>query len=159
MALIVDAYNVLHCTHTLAEPYATMSATDLCRLLERSSFSRSRMIVVCDGLPKPDEGSYQGTVRLIYSGPGTDADSIIEQLITRDDGPRDLFVASNDRRVIAAARRRRCRPMSAEQFLRMLVESLESPSDAPPPPPSMGDTEDWLKKFGFDERGKDTRRD
>lgn len=151
MALIVDAYNVLHCTHTLPEPYATMSATDMCRVLDQSKFAQSKMTVVCDGLPKPDEGHYQGNVRLIYSGPGTDADSIIEELIGQDTGPRHLIVVSNDRRVIAAAKRRKAKALSAEKFLRELVADVTRLRDSPP----KRDETDWLEEFGFDERGRD----
>ncbi len=149
MSLIIDAYNVLHCTHTLPERWALMSATDLCRALEQSRWAGSSMAVVCDGKPKPDEGEYTGPVRLIYSGPGKDADSVIEQLIAADHGPRDLTVVSNDRRVIAAARRRRARPMSAEDFLRQLVADA-SGDHSTPPRRDMGDTDEWMKAFGFE---------
>jgi predicted RNA-binding protein with PIN domain len=148
MSLIIDAYNVLHCTHTLPEPWAMMSATDLCRYLESSPWAGSAMTVVCDGKPKPEEGSYRGSVRLIYSGPGRDADSVIEQLIATDHGPRDLIVVSNDRRIQSAAKRRKAKPMSAESFLNQLVASARG--DSPNTPPDMGDTDDWLKEFGYE---------
>jgi hypothetical protein len=147
MALIIDAYNVLHCSHVLPDRYAMISATDLCRLLENSRWDREAMMVVCDGQPKPEEGEYAGPVELIYSGPATDADSVIERLIERDSAPRSLTVVSNDRRLIKAARRRRARPMPAERFLQLLVTCGPSSRPSPAKPTQMGSTDDWFNEF------------
>ncbi len=148
MALIVDAYNVLHQAHQLPPEFGSISATDLCRLLERSAWAEQRATVVCDGSPKPDEGDYLGPIRLVYSGPGRDADSVIIDLIDRDDGPRDLVVVSNDREIRRAARRRRAKAMSAERFLRHLARK-PSPGGTGKPAPA-GDAERWLDEFGLD---------
>lgn len=159
MGLIIDTYNVLHCTHVLPSRHAMMGATDLCRLLDESSWRSSRIAVVCDGSPKPDETDYTGSVKLIHSGSGSDADSVIEKLIASDTAPRDLTVVSNDRRVQRAARRRRCRVMTAERFLRQLVSETSnrtaSSSSDSDPPASKADTEYWLREFGFNSDGSD----
>jgi len=151
MALIVDAYNVLHRTHVLPNRYAMISATDLCRLLETSRWAGRPMAVVCDGVRKPTEDDYAGEVELIYAGAGGDADSVIERLIAASDAPRDLTVVSNDRRLQKAARRRRARTLASERFLRQLVRSPK-----PPPAPGAGkpkqiaDTDHWLDAFDID---------
>lgn len=155
MAIIIDAYNVLHQTHRLPEPYALMDPAGLCRAIERSRWSRTRAMVVCDGVPKPDEGAYDGAVELIYAGPGGKADPLIEKLIERDDGPRELIVVSDDNRLKKAARKRRAKAMSSGAFLRELVASIEAgppgSGASPPNPDAMGSTEAWLREFGFEE--------
>lgn len=154
MGLIVDAYNVLHCSHVLPSSLAMISATDLCRLIDRSRWGGDRTAVVCDGSPKPDEGSYEGGVRLVYSGPGRDADSVIEQLIAEDTSPRDLLVVSNDRRIHKAARKRRCRTMASERFLRLLVRGPSGSRDeaeAEAKSQAMGGTEAWLREFDLED--------
>jgi predicted RNA-binding protein with PIN domain len=151
MALIIDAYNVLHCTHVLPNRYAMISATDLCRLLEQSRWAGRAMAVVCDGVQKPSEADYEGEVELIYAGSGGDADSVIEKMIVESDAPRDLTVVSNDRRIQKAARRRRARSMTSERFLQLLVKSTANrkpPTDAKPR--AIGSTDDWLDTFEID---------
>lgn len=151
MALIVDAYNVLHCTHVLPSRYAMISATDLCRLLETSRWAGRPMAVVCDGVQKPTEDDYAGPVELIYAGAGGDADSVIERLIAASDAPRDMTVVSNDRRLQKAARRRRARTMTSERFLQQLVSSPKPPrSPGAGKPKQIADTDHWLDAFDID---------
>jgi predicted RNA-binding protein with PIN domain len=155
MALIVDAYNVLHCSHVLPERYALVSARGLCWMLDRSAY-RGRIAVVCDGAPKPTENTELdiGRVELIYSGPNTDADTVIERLIEADTGPRDLLVVSNDHRIQRAARRRRAHVLGSEQFLRRLGRTMQrlDRTDTPPgpeKPAGTADPEAWMRLFGF----------
>jgi len=149
MALIVDAYNVLHQSHKLPPEYGTIGVGDLCRLLERSRWSGRRITVVCDGSPKPDEGDYVGAVDLRHSGRNRDADSVIVELIDADTGPRDLVVVSNDGEIRRAARRRRARTMSAEHFLRSLVQQPRRRSEQPDKPAPSSDVDAWLDEFGL----------
>lgn len=155
MAIIVDAYNVLHQTHKLPDPYALMDPAGLCRAIERSRWARTRAVVVCDGVRKPDEGSYDGPVELIYSGPNEKADPVIEKLIEHDTGPRRLIVVSDDNRLKKAARKRRAKSMSGEAFLNALVASIDSGPQRTDPhnakPDALGSTEAWLREFGFED--------
>ncbi|MDH3584099.1 MAG: NYN domain-containing protein [Phycisphaerae bacterium] len=154
MSLILDAYNVLHCSHLLPDRHAMVSATGLCQLLDRSKLHAGRVTVVCDGRPKPQDelDADLGAVSLVYSGPKRSADDVIEDLIERDNSPRDLVVVSNDRRLRSAARRRRARPMASEVFVRLLARALAESTRpvSEQPPPDFGDTESWLKAFGYD---------
>lgn len=149
VAILIDAYNVLHCTHILAAQHALMSVEQLCGLLSRSAWRSGRMVVVCDGA-RPTLGPVEdevGDVQLIYAGGGRDADSCIERLIAEDHAPRHLTVVSNDRRLIAAARRRRAKSMSSEDFLRELVRR---PRKTPPGKPTPeGDAEAWMAELGL----------
>lgn len=148
--LIVDAYNVLHCTHELDDRYAMIDVAGLCRLIETSRWSNAPAAVVCDGVPKPNEGSYLGPVDLVYAGRGRDADTLIEQLIEDADNPQHTTVVSNDRRLVRAARRRRCRTLSSQRFLR-LVTARTPPPEEPEKPQHVDNAEAWMAAFDLDE--------
>ncbi len=154
MPLLIDAYNVLHCTHTLPERYAVMDVSAMCVLIERSRWSGEAATVVCDGVRKPTEGFYNGPVELVYAGSGRDADSVIEKRIDTADNPRQLIVVSNDRRIIRAARRRRCRQLSSEDFLQLLVRTrLDQSPDAKPD--TIGTPDAWMREFDLDDTTAD----
>jgi hypothetical protein len=71
-------------------------------------------------------------------------------LIAEDSAPRDLFVVSNDRRIIAAARKRKCSPLSSEVFLHRLAAALRPKQTASEEKPTEEpDPEYWLKKFSI----------
>ncbi|MBI1374993.1 MAG: hypothetical protein GC159_19930 [Phycisphaera sp.] len=154
---VIDAYNVLHCSHLLPDAHTMISATGLARLLDAYDVPphRGGAIVVADGSRKPDderEATFD-RVRLIFPGPGRDADSVIEGFIESDSGPRGLVVVSNDRRLQRAARRRRAEIWTSEQFMLRLARVLESAAGKPPSseatPGAMGDAEHWMRQFGL----------
>jgi len=159
--LIIDAYNALHCSHLLPDAHAMVSATGLARLLNQHDVPphRGGAIVVADGLPKPDDNpdvSFD-RVRVMFSGPGRDADGIIEELIDADSAPRSLVVVSNDRRIQRAAHRRRSNVWTSEQFMLRLTRVLESAAGAPPPQlGDIGDTAHWMQQFGMTDEASDT---
>lgn len=159
MSLILDAYNVLHCTHVLPMRYASINTRQLAAMLDRCNFDRGRMIIVCDGRPKPDELDPRidvGRVEIIHSGAATDADSVIEKLIEEETGPRDLTVVSNDHRIQRAARRRRAVAMASELFLRHLAARFDryaARQNDKTKPDLNADAEAWMRKFGVDENG------
>ena len=148
MAYLIDAYNVLHLAHRLPDHLSVLNTTDLCRLIDEARIGPAS--VVCDGSPKPDEkpDQFTGTVRMIHAGRGRDADSLIEQMLEEDPAARHLTVVSNDRRIRAAARRKRAKSLRSEAFLKQLAESLNRP---PPRPQTaqqdLGDPAHWLEKF------------
>jgi len=155
MHYIIDAYNVLHCSHVLPERWAMVSAAGLCQMIDASGLA-SRAAVVCDGAPKPAELDFTptGSARLIHSGADQEADDVIEQLIDRDPAPRELVVVSNDRRVQRAGRRRGATITPSEDFLRQLAGVLRqrsTPAENEKPAGHEDDTEIWMKKFGLDE--------
>ncbi|MEX0741392.1 MAG: hypothetical protein WD079_01260, partial [Phycisphaeraceae bacterium] len=103
--LMLDAYNVLHCSYVLPDRYAMVDPAGLCEMIRSSGLSarggNGGAVVVCDGAPKPHERSDDGGggVDLVYAGPGRDADTLLEQMIARDTAPRQMIVVSNDRRI------------------------------------------------------------
>jgi len=117
--LIVDAYNVLH--KWRGGPLAG-DADDLlalARLIEKSRYAAGPITLVCDGNPPPMAAFIHPSLR--YSGPGRTADDLIEDLIADHSAPRRLTVASSDRRIIAAAKRRGATSIDADSFLAQVV--------------------------------------
>lgn len=129
--LLVDAYNALHVTGVLPPDLAGPDLRDLARMIARSRFAGRLAWLVCDGAPS---GSRQSgglirqavpgveNVEIAFAGPGRDADSAIERLIERDSAPKRLLVVSSDRRILAAARKRRCAALTSDAFLHRLAE-------------------------------------
>lgn len=151
MALVIDTYNLLHAT--MPPSLAGLDEMGLCRLLARSEFAGQRMVMVCDGRPKPHApaGTFDG-VEVVYSGSDRTADDVIMELIERDTAPRRLVVVSSDRAIQAAARRRRAYAFSADAFIRLLMHSRPTTSSAPARPTeplTEEQVEHWLREFGI----------
>ena len=134
--LLVDTYNVLHVTGVLPPEIAGVDATGLARLIARSRYAARPTWLVCDGAPPGSRHSggmlhqrIPGVemVEIAYAGPNRDADSAIERLIARDSAPKKLLVVSSDRRILTAARKRRCSAMPSEPFLAQLAHDHKHP--------------------------------
>ncbi|MEO1236393.1 MAG: NYN domain-containing protein [Planctomycetota bacterium] len=157
MTLVVDCYNVLHAT--MPPMLAGLDEGGLCRALGRTDWARRGPVtVVADGRPKPlrAEVSPVAEVELVFAGSHRSADDLIVELINRDSAPRRLTVVSSDRAIRAAARRRRARDLSSEDFIDRLVHQLRRHRAGPPPsarpdfgplPPEL--VERWRKHFGI----------
>ena len=160
MPLLIDCYNVLHAEKPSA--LAGLGEASLCALLARSRWAAGGVTVVCDGSPKPHSlkagDPALGAVELIFSGADRSADDVIVELIDRDSAPRRLTVVSSDRTIRRAARRRKARDWSAEEFLKRLPKAARSGGDPPEPGPGKpggdampdGQVERWLDFFGID---------
>ncbi|MEM7227607.1 MAG: NYN domain-containing protein [Planctomycetota bacterium] len=157
MPLIVDTYNVLHVTGVLPPGLAGIDPPDLARLIQTSRFRHDEALLICDGVPKPDAPpGRDGQVITRYAGPGVTADEMIAKLVNDDSAPRRLIVVSSDNEVLRAARRRRCKTLTSEEFLRQLADDahLDDATSRPSTPPSHVPSEDvsrWQKEFGVDD--------
>jgi len=129
--LLVDAYNALHVTGVLPPELAGPDLRTLAGLIAQSRYASRHAWLVCDGAPADSRRSgglihqpVQGVegVEIVYAGPGRDADSAIERLVERDTAPRRLLVVSSDRRILVAARKRRCGALPSDVFLRHLAQ-------------------------------------
>lgn len=126
MKVVIDTYNALHMTGILPPDLAGLDAPGLVDLMARGRWSRNQVLLVCDGvLPRGHRDVRRGGIGTIHSGPDKEADDIIEEIIERTDAPLRMLVISSDQRVVRAAKRRRCRTMSSEAFLRTLVHDHE----------------------------------
>ena len=159
--LLVDAYNVLHTTGILPPEVAGIDIRGLAALVGSSRWRTSACRLICDGTGESGVGKIRPDalprgVSVDYAGPGRDADSLIERLIKEHTAPKRLLVVSSDRRLRSAARRRRCKWLSSEQFLAALAQDASTaghrrhPSGSPPQSPVDADVENWLREFGFD---------
>ena len=55
MPTLVDAYNVLHVVGVLPPELAGIDLEELAALLEGSRFGREEVLLICDGIPKPNQ--------------------------------------------------------------------------------------------------------
>jgi hypothetical protein len=152
MPLLIDTYNVLHTTGVLPPDLAGIGLAGLVELISRSRYGQEIVYLVCDGTPKgPAPGDADGRVRVRYAGPGRDADDVIARMVRQSSAPRRLTVISSDRAVGRAARRRRCRTLTSEQFLTLLARDAEQPP-RPPARPLVTDidVDEWMKAFDID---------
>lgn len=145
--LLIDTSNVLHVTGVLPTHLAGLDVPGLARLISTSRYSQRRAVLVSDGVgPRTTSGgsseSDSGSeafkpvntapsgreiagLDLVYAGADREADDVIELLIARDSAPRRLLVVSTDRRLVRAARRRRARSLTSEDFLRQIAGDSE----------------------------------
>lgn len=161
--LVIDTFNVLHVTGVLPPDLAGPDAVKLAGLIRRSRWAGADVRLVCDGgagnLVLPAGLAAQSQIRLVFAGHGPDAaDIMIERIVAQDSAPRTLLVVSSDRRILTAARKRRCAVLTSEQFLGRLVEdvSIERRNLEGRNPGERGEAADlgspamWLHEFGFE---------
>jgi len=157
MPLILDTYNVLHVTGVLPPELAGIEVPELIDLILGSRYRAEEACLVCDGTP-PRRGAAArrtGGVHVVYAGAGRSADRVIEQMIARSSIPKRLTVVSSDRRIMKAARKRRCRVLRSEDFLRQLAGDQLRPGGRrggdrrPEPPLSKGEVDAWIRLFGL----------
>lgn len=157
MPLLVDGYNLLRSIQK-HEQFAAMDEVDMCRILtDYLDRTRDRGQVVFDGTGPPDKsrfGPYRN-MEVYFSGQNIEADTIIEEKIEANTAPRSLIVVSSDRRLKAAAKRRRATPVGAEDFWMLVVKTLEK--DLPRPEPkekrhgiTNAEADKWLDLFDLD---------
>lgn len=123
--LLIDFNNLIHAAAANGRELTTRSLESL---LLMSRFATRGAIVVCDGAERRSALSEEGAgtsggsmCRIIFAGPRSDADSVIERLLNEDSSPRRFAVISTDRRVRAAARRRGAESLTSEEFLRAIA--------------------------------------
>ncbi len=147
----------------MPQSLAGLDEARLCRLLAAGPWRGQRMVVVCDGAAHPMRLAVSPTdaVELVLSGVHRSADDVIIELISGDSAPRLLTVVSSDRQIRKAARRRRARTITSEQFVDYLLEMLTASrrANAMPgrdhkrttQPLNEKEVEQWLKTFGVED--------
>ena len=160
MPLIVDCNNLLHVS--MPQALAGLDEAGLCRLLALSPWLGQRIVVVCDGavnLQRPDKSPVE-QVELVYSGGRRVADDLIIEMIDADTAPRRLTIVSTDREIRRAARRRRARAITSEQFVSQLLKMKHTRRPAglhrthkhATGPMSEQEVQHWLDEFGIRDR-------
>ena len=160
MILIIDGYNLLHASGVFGRERGPrgFEQSRLALLDTRVDLlgeDAARTIVVFDAANAPDglPGRYtHGGIRVWFAREYPDADSLIEELIVDDNSPTSMTVVSSDRRLQAAARRRRAEAVDSDAWLsemRAKRRHAAERADAKPAEPSPHDVEAWKKYFGF----------
>jgi predicted RNA-binding protein with PIN domain len=160
MTLIIDGYNLLHASGVFGDErgprgfeQSRIKLLDL--LLDLLGDEARQTIVVFDAARAPDGlpgRCAHGPIRVWYAREYPDADSLIEELVEGDTAPQALVVVSSDRRLQAAARRRRAEAIGSDEWLaerRTRRRQGREPTDAKPPAPEPDDVERWKKYFGL----------
>ena len=159
MTLIIDGYNLLHASGVFGAErgprgfeQSRAALLDLiCELLDDHA---KDTIVVFDAARAPDglpgRLVHRG-IRVWFAREYPDADSLIEELVESDTAPGHLIVVSSDRRLQAAARRRRAKAISCEEWLADARADrrrrTQRAADEKPAAPSPADVEYWKKYF------------
>lgn len=103
MPFLIDGYNLYHAAGKFSEEWAHITPMTLCHFIaEDMRRLRDKAVIVFDGGPprgislatKPP-----GYVKIIFSGPDSDADTTLESLIQKNTAPRRLTVVSSDNRI------------------------------------------------------------
>jgi predicted RNA-binding protein with PIN domain len=159
--LIIDGYNLLHASGVFGADrgprgfeQSRLALLDM--LVDLLGDEAPETLVVFDAARAPDglpaRLVHRG-IRVWFAREYPDADSLIEELVEDDNAPGHLLVVSSDRRLQVAARRRRARATSCEDWLataRAARQARGRPAaDAKPPEPAASDVEFWKKYFGY----------
>lgn len=157
MPFLIDGNNLIH---ALAEVDRSVERLGLCMMLRPLIDRGERVEVVFDG-PAPPKGlseQIDQTGAIVRYSPAAPADEDIIGTLRAHSAPRRLVVVSSDREIRTAARARRCRWSSAEDFARKLVDLQHAPRPAEPAEPrakqaGLDDEQRkfWYRQFGLDD--------
>jgi predicted RNA-binding protein with PIN domain len=112
----------------------------------------ARATIVFDGHPLRDDMAAQdlGPVSLRVPPAGTDADTLIRELVERAARPAELIVVTSDKALYSYVRTLGAAVLRAHEWnaLERQLPRGEAPSDKPD---REDDVEGWLRRFGADE--------
>lgn len=159
MPYLIDGYNLQKQIHKIDPEFETLSDTYLCKILS-SYLKRIRQFgeVIFDGIGPPDKTEFENldNIEVVFTGRNIDADSIIERKIKANTAPKRLVVVSSDRRVRAAAAKRKAVGIKSEDFWPMVTSQLSRRSKRRAEPRSKHDgltqseTDVWCDFFGME---------
>lgn len=122
--LLIDGYNVLFAVGLARKQYGP-GQFEACRrrllqgLADRiGETQRRRTTIVFDAQEAPDGAPSEevfAEMRVVFSV-GTDADSVIEQMLLAHSSPRQVLVVSSDHRLQRAAARRHAQSVDSDRF-------------------------------------------
>jgi predicted RNA-binding protein with PIN domain len=160
MKILIDGYNLLHASGVFGgvrgargfEASRQALLKELARLLGDAAASATVIFDAADAPPGlPDRSNHEG-IAVRFARGYDSADSLIEELIEEHDAPTALTVVSSDNRVMAAARRRRAKPVASDAWFASLREMARATGlvrDAKPPEPGPEGAEEWKRYFGL----------
>jgi predicted RNA-binding protein with PIN domain len=162
MRYLIDGYNLMHAKGLLGPK---LGPERLRRNRERfldavvealGPFDAARATVVFDAAHppagRPERANHRG-IEVIYAVGDENADARIEALLAGHPTPSRLTVISSDRRVRAAALRRRAKAIDSDSFWTAALSARRKTSNTPPSRlerpsrPSPAETQHWLSIF------------
>jgi len=158
MPVIIDGYNLLRSIQKTCEELEALTEAGLCRTLsEYLKRVRDHGHIVFDGTGPPDKSNLGGfgNLEVYFSGPHTDADSVIEQKILDNTAPKSLIVVSSDRRLKTAAGKRKAISVSSDIFWNGVIQQLDKKKVTPEPKQKRHglteiETDQWMDLFDLD---------
>ena len=159
MPIIIDGYNLLRAVQNSYEQGGKLSEAVLCRIIsEYLKRIRDHGHIVFDGIGPPDKSGLADlfNLRISFVGADTDADTVIEATIVDNSAPKRLIVVSTDRRLRAAAGKRKAISVRSDIFWQDLIRRLDKKIPTPEPQEkrhgiSDVETDQWLDVFGIEE--------
>jgi len=157
VTLIIDGYNLLHASGIFGADrgprgfeQSRMALLDA--LVDLLGPRATDTVVVFDAARAPDglpARLVHGGIRVWFAREYPDADSLIEELVEADTAPGHLVVVSSDRRLQAAARKRRARAVGCEEWLVEAKAARRAQDAKPEKPPAPGpeDVAFWKRYF------------
>ena len=160
MKILVDGYNLLHASGIFGgvrgargfEASRRALLDEIARLLGGAAAGVTVIFDAADAPPGLPERSAHEGIDVRFARRHESADALIEELIEDHDAPTALTVVSSDNRVMAAARRRRARPVASGEWLadlRAAARAKAATGDAKPPEPGPEGAGYWKDYFGL----------
>jgi len=151
MRVVVDTWNVLHVQGILPPGLSGLGLAGLGRLMLATRWGQAHITLACDGQTQDRPAGVPAAIHVIWSGAGREADDVIEGLIERTSAPGRMVIVSSDNRLRRAAKRRRCKHLGSEQFLRTILDDLAAGPAADPIADTHPSDQDatWEDQFGL----------
>ncbi len=156
--MLIDGYNVLRAVQNYSDEFSAIDDRLLCAVISEY-FRRTgkKGVIVFDGIGPPDRSSLGGfrNLKIVFSGPHLEADDVIEDMILENTAAKRLTVVSSDRRIKAAAKKRKATAANSLDFWADVVKCIEQKRRGAVEPRekfsgiTSSETEQWLREFGL----------
>lgn len=168
--LVIDGYNLIF-AHPKAPDVSRPGALEKARgrllqlLAEHHAWKSIQITVVFDGRlePPPDLPRFgrQYGIDIVFSAKGVTADTVIVDTVEKAEHPRSFRVVSSDRAIVAAVRKLGAATTPSTEFWGEIEarrakrqKDVEEEVDPKMHGLTKGETEAWLREFGYDEEGR-----
>ncbi|MBW8017160.1 MAG: hypothetical protein FVQ82_13320 [Planctomycetes bacterium] len=157
MPIIIDGYNLLRWVQGIEE-YQSLDEASLCRIVSEYLVRvRTFAQVIFDGIGPPDKSELGGidNLEVFFSGENLEADDIIEEKIEEYSAPKNMVVVSTDRRIRAAANKRKSISVTSDIFWLSMIEQLDKKKPTPMPKEKRqgiteSETDAWMDEFDLE---------
>jgi hypothetical protein len=156
--LLVDGYNLLRAVQNMSEQTAGVADTQICHIISRYlGIKRSKGAIIFDGIGPRDKSVFNNIANLevVFSGRNKEADDVIEKLVLANSAPRSMIIVSSDRRIKAAANKRKATAIDSIDFWLEMLKTIDKKAKKKSEPAgkyfgiSEAETEYWLRLFGL----------